>query len=205
MTRPILFDIDGTLVNTNMLKLQTSSALAGLLKLSSTTMSQVVDDYVHSLPHPHDFHPRKLAEFLASRYATEAEIIYSTYCDYITPELLYADVLPALSGLASQYPLGVFSEGFTDFQTMKLERSGLLRLLDPHHLYIFPRKLEINLPSILPENALIVDDTDEALTVVRGTGFLGIRLDRDQSSLPDQIPTIATLTGLSPLLSSLQQ
>jgi FMN phosphatase YigB (HAD superfamily) len=194
----ILFDIDYTLYNTGHFIGLVNPLITSALNITPEILSQTLKDYLNTLTKSTDFLPADFLRILANNYSFSYQKLHDIY---FKPELykssLFPDTIPALQKLSPDFTLGIYSEGFQDFQTAKLKNCEILDFFNPDYIFIHARKAEPEILKSLPENSVIVDDKPEIINEVKVDGRLTpVWLNRTDSSLFPGIRTLHSLTDL---------
>lgn len=198
----VLLDIDHTLINTNQLRLSITQALVQKLNLSVEQFVEAEKQYVSSLENRHDFNPQDYLSFLGQQLEVPtsqlSEVFFNTS---FYRSALFPEVVPALKDLVVNFTLGIYSEGFTDFQLAKLQHAGISGFFHKTHYYIFRRKLKPENISQLPQKSIIVDDNPTVIEVLRQAKTIRtIWINRQDMSQHQSVQTIHALDQLGKLL-----
>lgn len=197
----ILFDIDYTLINSQISKELRRERFSKLLGISEEDFSLTEKEYVKKDTGFTDFDPNEYVDFITNKYSVSREDISKIFFDDINfQRALYPDVIASLDKLRNNYSLGIFSEGMEDFQMMKLHRSDILKYFDPKLVFIHRRKLTGEVLSLLPEGCYIVDDNVFVVEALCKTGdckpiWLNRKKEATQLKCPE-IDEIANLEGV---------
>jgi phosphoglycolate phosphatase-like HAD superfamily hydrolase len=160
MKNLILFDIDDTLLNTELLKKLQPQTLANYLGISISNLTQTRTNYLNKLEKSSDFSINDYLKIVAKQHKKTLKELREVFLDKKNfRNCLYEDVQPVLKSLKkSGYKLGIFSEGFPEFQEHKLKVNKLEKFFDQQYLHILRRKLDNKMLSNLPNKTMIVDD-----------------------------------------------
>jgi len=162
--RIILFDIDGTLFDSKKFMNLVRVELASHLGVNENDVYKGVEDYYSYLSSNTDFNPHKLLEHLSGFFKTDEESLKSIFWDdKHYKEALYPETIKVLKNLQKKMDLGIFSQGFEDFQMHKLIASGILQYFNKKLYYISRKKLDNAFIKTLPNEAVVVDDRIEAV------------------------------------------
>lgn len=199
--RVLLFDFDGTLLNTGgLFQTLTQVELPKITGHSREEIEKAGQVYLETLSSMVDFDPDKFIESIATSTHTEFEIIKNVFYN---PELyknaVFPEVRDVIAEVAQRYPIGIFSQGVVSWQKHKLDLAGLTELFDPKLMFITPRKTTATYLATLPKPCIIVDDNTEVITRLQHEPDIApIFIDRImQSTNPN---TIHSLTGLLTLI-----
>lgn len=140
--RIILFDIDLTLINTDEYRERSLTALASYTHKSIGEVEIAREQYINSLQTTKDFHPKELAKWMSMALGNNMEkLLDQIWNKDILSGLVYEEVEIALEMLSEENTLGIYSEGFDDFQKLKLEANGLTKYFNPKWVFITRKKL----------------------------------------------------------------
>jgi len=178
-TNLILFDIDKTLFDTSRFIAGAEQRLQELTHLSAEDIALLKTSYGQTLDKYTDFDPWKFCTYVAESLNKDPQQLIKAYIDTnLFPTLLYEDVKPELTKLATTHTLGVFSEGVEKWQELKLSAGKIIDLFDPNHIYISRRKTASEYLSSLPE-AVVLDDNNQVISeLVKYPQFTIIQMDR---------------------------
>ena len=164
----ILFDIDYTLYNTRHFIELVNPLIMSALNITPEELSQTLKDYLNTLAKSTDFLPEDFLRILANNYSYSYQKLHDIY---FSPELykssLFPDTVPALQKLYPDFNLGIFSEGFPDFQTLKLKNSGILGYFDTKYIFIYNRKTDLKILRSLPADTTILDDKSDVIQTIK--------------------------------------
>lgn len=156
----ILFDIDYTLIDTDVIKKNVLTYLCTNFEVDINTAVATRNAYLHGLDSSSDLDHSELIKHFSKKFDQKLKVsrkdIYKS--SVVFANTTYADVRPALNKLSSRCRLGIYSEGFMKFQRAKLEMNGLIDFFDPELMFIKRRKLDPEVVSSLPSGSIVVDD-----------------------------------------------
>ena len=156
----ILFDIDGTIFNSDQLANFFWPKFLDIFRTDKKTLDKVVNQYFLTLETGTDFNPNDFLSNLASTFQVSKKIIEKVfYSKEIYIKCIYPEVKSVLEKLQKEYILGIFSEGFNEFQSKKLKLTELMGYFETKYVFIFRRKLSEENLKILPSNSLIIDNS----------------------------------------------
>ncbi len=156
MPKTVLFDLDGTLWNPRKLVTLFGEALHRSYRLSSGDHTAFLAEYLSTLADSTHFSPDSYIVFLCARLRdrgvpVEERELAATFFDRASfVSALYPEVLPVLEKLQKDTSLGIFSQGFSDFQLMKLQLSGIFSFFEIEKLFISSDKLDPTYRRVLP-------------------------------------------------------
>lgn len=200
----ILFDVDKTLIDTNLLiKSQVYLELQKLLNISTQELEQRELLYQNSLEKYTDFEPLSFIKSV-SQQDDVTELASKTILNRTFHEqAVYDDVIPTLAELSEQYTLGVFSEANLNWQRQKLELSGLHHFFAPEFIFIWRRKTAPEQLAQLPSPVTIIDDNTEVITALQTVpSITPIWINRLDKPAISSVATISTLLELKNVLPS---
>ena len=194
----ILFDIDLTLFDADLFRLNVYPRLAEAIKISLPEFNETLASYTNALEKSSDFLPNRFLRHIAKAHSFPFQQLYDTYFHPRNfKDALYPDTLPALQQLCSPYNLGIYSEGYEDFQTTKLRLSGILDYFDPDLIYIHRRKIDPSFLNSLPNQTLIVDDRLKVIDNLNPhSNTTPVWLNRKDNTTHPTAKTIHSLTEL---------
>lgn len=197
----ILFDIDGTLINTKSMAKIFCEKIATESNINLEKIIQLRDEYITTLEYSTDYHPNELVNFInkkTNKKLNPEEIFFKEKDIY--KKYIFDDAFNVLDKLKDNYKLGIFSEGFDDYQGRKI--SPLIDLLDKDQIFISRRKLDNSFLEKLPKGAIIIDDRKEVVEKLRDFGgFKVFWLDRkNEQEKIDGITKIKDLIELEKLI-----
>lgn len=193
----ILFDIDGTLINTKSMAKIFCEKIATESNINLEKIIQLRDEYITTLEYSTDYHPNELVNFInkkTNKKLNPEEIFFKEKDIY--KKYIFDDAFNVLDKLKDNYKLGIFSEGFADYQGKKI--SPLIKKLDKDMIFITRRKLSDNFLKMLPKGMIIVDDKKKVVEKLRDFGGFEIFwLNRNQDKEKiDGVKEIKDLTEL---------
>ncbi len=199
MNQLILFDIDLTLINTDLLKKLQIKSLALKLNTTEEKVLEVGKSYFRTLKSSVDFKPEGMTSHLSREFEFKQEkllkVFYSKRSDY--RKSLFKDTTRVLKELSSHYPLGIFSEGHKKFQLTKLKFSNIYKYFSQDHIYIFKRKgTEKALDQIPPKSIIVEDRKEHVGKIARHGDLIPIWLNRKDEKMNKSITTINKLSNL---------
>jgi len=197
----IYFDIDSTLFTTGVfMQTKIFSAIEALLGVSNKELQQANPGYFDSLEKGTDFNFKEYSAFLAATFGKgERQVLEKEITSFFLDRkryagMVYPEVVETLQLLSQKgHTLGIFSEGFTNFQTNKISFADLLPFFDPNKIHISRRKMQLEVLSLLDKNAVIVDDKTEYLVGLDQT-ITPLWINRYST---EKHPTIKTIHSLA--------
>lgn len=164
MRQKILFDVDYTLIDTAKFKENFKRKITGLLDISFEDFLLAEQDYVKKDCGFTDFVPQDYIDFISDKFNFDKLMIAEAFFnDENFSNIVFPDVYPSLEILSKMYDLGIFSEGFKEFQLLKLRKTGLFDFFDENLIFIFRRKLTESNLKLLPQECFVVDDNIESI------------------------------------------
>ncbi len=159
----IFFDIDSTLIDTKWLITErVLPAMATAAAVGDDTFQALVDRYYQTLEDSTDFNPWDLIAFISTHSATDRKKLEAAYFDPVHFQAaLYDDVVPTLEKLSSdpEYTLGLYSQGYREYQLQKLELGGVKKYFPDEDLQIIARrKSATDVLERIPEGSVVIDD-----------------------------------------------
>ncbi|OGJ37659.1 MAG: hypothetical protein A2383_04055 [Candidatus Pacebacteria bacterium RIFOXYB1_FULL_39_46] len=202
----ILFDIDRTLFNTPLFVDKQLQKLTQTLDTDSQKLQKNFQSYLASLTDTTHFSPDNFTTYLAKYYQHDVKKVREAfYHSSNFDSTLYPEVKEVLQKLQQDgYTLGIFSQGFIDFQLKKLTENNLLDFFDPQHRYILREKADPKLIENLPENTVIIDDKITIITFLeRFPHIIPLHIVREPEK-PIGEYTLLNLQSLFPILAQLR-
>ena len=190
----IYFDIDSTVFMTKMFtKTRIDPAVQEILGISVEQLAEINDRYYATLTKGTDFNFNEYARFISEDSATVEAITRLFTEKKLYKGMVYPDVEPILQLLKDRGDtIGIYSEGFQDYQMYKLQHTEILPFFDANHMHIARRKQTDEVVAKLEDGALIIDDKLEYLqTVPESCTPLWIQRNENEG-----VPTIATIRSL---------
>lgn len=205
MSRIILFDIDYTLLDTDILKKIHFSQIKNILGVKSVTLSRLFAKYVNSLDDTCDFNPDDIIRMLSDKFKIDEEELEEVFYD--NPESyrrsLYSGVSELLEALDDS-TLGIYSEGSKKFQMVKISQTGISKYFSLNHIYIFRRKSLMSALAKLPQRAVVVDDNlDRIITLKKHTNLQPVWINRKNDRKGKGIKTVSSFSELSGVFDEL--
>ena len=184
----VYFDIDSTLFTTALfMKTRINEQLVEVLGVSSEQLQQASDAYYQTIEKGTDFNYHDYAAFLADYFSdvggrgnvAQIEGLFETQSLY--EGMVYPEVASVLQTLRERgVVMGIYSEGFTDLQTNKLQYTGILEYFDSNHIHMSRRKKQIEVLQKLETPSLFIDDKLEYLQDLPD-GIKPILIDREST------------------------
>jgi len=161
----LLFDIDHTLIDTNKLRQLISAELIKALNIQRQEFEEAEIKYTKRLNYKNDFNPQDYLTVLSIELEAEFRVLSSIFFEKesLYRRSLYHETSKVIELLSKSFRLGIFSEGFTSFQSLKLSNSGINRYFDKGLKYIFRRKLSPESISKLSKPVVVIDDSREVV------------------------------------------
>jgi len=199
----ILFDIDHTLINTDIIKKKTINDICKYFKVDEDKVKKAKDKYINSLNYVNDLNPNEMLEAIGEELnlsLIDLKKIY--YNPKIFLESIYPETIRTLKSVDKEkYVLGIYSEGWDFFQKYKLESTGLIKFFEENWIYILRRKIEKNV-ALLPNLTMIVDDNIEVINELKKKkNIIPIWLNRKNKTIDKTIKTIFDLEQLLEIIN----
>ncbi len=168
MKKVIYFDIDRTLVDSVMIRELTRNGMCRELNLNRETINKIIDEYVSTLDNKNDFNREEMLKHISLKTGVRYDLLKNAHDKpkyYV--DALFDDVIPTLTKLKNDgCSLGIFSEGFTDYQMDKLKLSGIYKFFDEDKIIIVRKKLREDVVEKLGE-AIVIDDWVEVIDYLK--------------------------------------
>ena len=203
MDKVILFDMDRTIFNTNLLIRNIKNLIASTLNISEEKTEKTINNYLSSLPENFHF---DFSSMLKKFNPTE-DTFKNLLSDCQNNSSLYPaypDTIPTLKLLKRKgLQIGIFSEGNPQFQLLKFKHMRIEKFTNKDLLFIRKNKKDKKFLNQLPKDSIIVDDKKEIVEMLSKTGkFNPIQIKRERNSLKPNIhnqspyPIISSLTEI---------
>lgn len=195
----ILFDIDGTLFDSKKFAADAWTLISKNFDIPFLKLREVIDSYYLSLGDKTKFNPKDLISAISKQLNADKNSMWKIFWENkgLYGDAIFYDTLGALNFAKKNFNVGVFSQGFFDFQKHKLEMMGVLDYFNPELLFVTTDKSQDKFLKTLPENSIIIEDTYEVVTKL--SEFKPIWINRNSDENDPDIPTIHSLTGLEAL------
>lgn len=195
---PIFFDIDGTLVDAEKFGKSIRTSFMKVLKVDEEELARAIADYYAALESTTDFNPKDIVVHISKRYGIDPILLDNVFWkeDKHYKEALYPEVITVLEKLSKENALGIFSQGFEEFQRHKLNASGIISFFKEENIFIYRRKLSDEATGSLPRTATVIDDNHEV--VLKLSDYVGaIWMNRRTEDDDAQVKTIHSLSELT--------
>ena len=205
MEKPILFDFDDTLFSKTEFKKKFNQGLAESCGETPERISDLMSDYIKELRNSDDFRLNEFTQYLGEKTGKK-ECFDRFKID--NPEMysssLFDETIVTLDELKKTYDnLGIFTQGFDDFQNTKINGSGIRKFFDEKYIYIGRNKLDPEFLEKIPDGSTIIDDKKSVVEALKNTGrFDVIWINRKDDEKMDGVTTIKNLTELTDLITS---
>jgi len=197
MSQIILFDIDNTLIDTSNLSSQIDEQIISNFSIPRDNFIWAKDEYYSQIKVPTRFNPQNYCAHIATSFDLDLEKIETIFNQskyYINS--LFPDTKLGLSKLSLDYTLGIFSEGYEDFQLKKLKLSDIYSYFNPNLIFVFRDKLKESNLTKLPTGSLIVDDKESVVEKILNIKNLSILYINRESKIINKT-NIVTINNLA--------
>lgn len=153
----ILFDFDKTVSDTNGFVEKFSQALYKQFGITQENVITILNEYNATLDSTTDFRPEDFSQAINKKTGVDINLIHENIFD---PKNfpIFEEVEHVLMELSANNTLGIFSEGFGDWQKKKIKLSGIGDFFDQNFIVIERRKLSPESISRIPNKAVVIDD-----------------------------------------------
>lgn len=198
MSQIILFDIDKTIFGSNSLSQYFAVEVSKRAKMDIGKVTEIMSTYRSTLESYTDFNPTDFLNHFADSSKEDIDLLKKIfYNKRIYKQSLYPETKFILKKLKQNFKLGIFSEGFTDYQMSKLTNSEIIDFFNSEYIFIKRRKLNENVLNELPKNSIIIDDKEEVVEKLFSTQkFNPIWINRKDKRKKENIRTIKNLKEL---------
>jgi FMN phosphatase YigB (HAD superfamily) len=197
MSDLILFDIDGTLFNSNHFGKLIRAEFIKILGVEEDNLVRTIADYYAALEHYSDFDPETITDFVAKRYTVDKKLLDEVFWgeDVIYKESLYEETIDVLNKLHKTSTLGIFSQGNSALQDRKLKACGIIKYFKEDYIFVRTRKLSDEAIALLPREAMVVDDNHDVIVTI--SSFVkAVWINRRTEDRDPKVKTIHSLTEL---------
>lgn len=202
MKKIIYFDIDNTLINTRILARLFYEKMAKETGLSIEKIIEIQKNYASGLESHTDFYPNDLIEHIGKTIGGKSfnfKNIFDNETFY--KQALFSETIEILKELKNDYLLGIYSEGFEDYQTRKLILSGIIDYFNKDLMIIKRRKLENNSVSEIKNGSIVVDDNKEVIEALNKFDNFGtVWINRKNETMVEDVKAIENLFDLKRFL-----
>jgi len=199
----ILFDWDDTLFSKNEYKKRLSEDIAKVCNISAEDAWKLEEEYFESLDKSGDFRIDNFLQFISEKSKKKIDLSYFvTNNSDIYSGAVFPEVIHVLNQLKNDFILGIYSQGFSDLQKIKIELSGIKDYFDKKLIYINNDKLDSKFIEKIPNGATVIDDKKvviETLASARPDLQLLWINRKDEEKL--NTPKIRTIKNLDELLT----
>lgn len=194
----ILFDIDYTLINTDVIKVETIENISQYFSTTTEIINIAKNKYIELLSYVNDLNPNDMLDFIGNELHLPVAKLKSIFYDSkIYKKSVYLETPKILEKInRDKYEIGIYSEGWEFFQRHKLETTGLIKYFDEKLIYISRRKRAEEFVISLPE-CTIIDDTVEVINNLQNfPQITPIWLNRIDKRKHGKVRTIYSLSEL---------
>lgn len=193
----ILFDIDGTLFNTEKFGKLIRARFIDIIGIEEEDLIRANADYYAELPDSTDFNAHDITTFIAGRFGIDTSLLDEVFWgnDKIYKDSLYDEADEVLSKLSQDKALGAYSQGFEKLQNRKLEASGIANYFDNKYKFFHRRKTTDEAIALLPKNSIVIDDNHDVVQKI-APFVTPVWINRRTEDRDSDIKTIHNLTEL---------
>lgn len=199
----ILFDWDDTLFSKQKFIKNLCENLGKECDSNAQKIEDIEKEYVNSLNKSGDFRMEGFLNYLENKVNNKFKLEH-----FISNKLeiysrsLFEDTVSVLSELRNNFDIGIYSQGYEDFQKTKIESSGIKKFFDDHLIYIDKDKLNPAFIQQLPTGATIIDDKKEVIEELKTSNrFNLIWINRKNEENIEGVKTIRSLKEVVSLIS----
>ncbi len=193
------FDIDSTLFNTpQFAHKHLRPLLLERLGLTEEHLLGAEQVYRYTLQKATDFDFVAYCGVLAKAGGVSVEVLLELFAlREIYADCLYPEVFAVLTHLQKHgVGLGIYSEGFTEFQRRKLQFTGIIDFFIPEEVHIARRKLDTQVIAKLATGSVVIDDNLEYIDGLISSAVTPVWLNRVDDTKHSSAKTITNLTQL---------
>lgn len=159
----ILFDWDDTLFSKAEYKKNLRSNLSRICGISEEEALKTEGEYFKSLEKSGDFQIENFVKTFEDKFGKKIELNdFETDKLKIYSKSLFPETIPVLEKLQTNFKLGIFTQGSTFLQKIKIKSSGIEEFFDKDLIFIAKDKLDPDFLKKIP-NATVVDDKKEVV------------------------------------------
>jgi len=194
----ILFDIDDTLIEVHRMSKMLYQQMANKAGITLEEVVAAKERYKLTIEKTSDYKPDDLMVFVYHDLKTETSKQINPFAERKNyKESLFPEVKTVLEKLKKNYILGIFSEGFMEYQSDKIKLSGLNKFFDKNLIFIERRKTNPESIKKLPIGSIIVDDRKEVIEKLKQAGsFKLIWINRNTDETIKGVTTIRNFIEL---------
>jgi phosphoglycolate phosphatase-like HAD superfamily hydrolase len=195
----ILFDFDKTVSDTNGFVKKFSQSLYKKFNISGETVVNILQEYNATLESTTDFRPEGFSRAISEKTGIDINLIQKNVFD---PKNfpIFEEVRNVLAKLSINNRLGIFSEGFNDWQKNKIKMSNILGFFEESLMIIERRKLSPESIKKIPNGVIVIDDKRIVIETLANTrpdlNLVWINRLTDEKIETTQIRTIKNLNEL---------
>lgn len=201
----ILFDIDETLMGLDKMAVMFYEKLAKQLGITTEKIIELKEQYKKTLNQSGDYLHSNLILFLKEITGNNGKEIEDPFEDKENyKKSLHPEVKENVKKLSKNFRLGVYSEGFYEYQKKKVYWSGIGDFFDEKLIFITQNKSDPEFLKILPEGAIIIDDKKSKIEKLKEAGrFNLVWINRKDDEVMDDVKTVKDLNEFADLLKQL--
>lgn len=160
----IYFDIDRTLIDAVKIRENTRTEIARESGLSREKVEEYINEYVSTLAHKNGYSYMEMLKHLSLKSGINFEILKQAHDKPANfSDSLYDDTILTLTKLKENNNiLGIYSEGWDDYQLNKLKLSGIYKFFDSDKIIISRNKSVFKLVEQMGQ-AIVIDDWPEVI------------------------------------------
>ena len=158
----ILFDFDKTISDTNGFVEKFCFELNRLFSISEEVVLTTLKEYTSRLESTTDFRPKDFVVEINKKSGVKTNSLEEVIFDPKNHPL-FEETFGVLTELFKNNVLGIFSEGFENWQKKKIQLEGIWNFFDPKLMIIERRKLLPESINKIPNGAIVVDDKKEVI------------------------------------------
>ncbi len=201
----ILFDIDETLMGLDKMAVMFYEKLAKQLEVTTEEIIELKEQYKLTLNKSGDYLHSNLILFLKEITGKKEKEIEDPFEDKENyKKSLHPEVKENIEKISKDFRIGVYSEGFYEYQKKKVFWSGIGDFFDEELIFITQNKSDPEFLKTLPEGAIIIDDKKEKIQKLKEAGrFNFVWINRKNDEVMDDVKTVKNLNEFADLLGQL--
>ena len=193
----VLFDVDRTLIDADAIENMIYQKISEQTGLDVNDLKKIKDKYRENLS---GYSVESLIDHISEITGTNLDVLKEYLNDKsIFKKYIYGDVEKTLEMLKDNFDLGIFSDGFYEYQTKKI--SSILKYFNKDLIFVTDGKLNYEYLNKLPKNAIIIDDLTKVIEKLKSdTRFKLIWINRITDEKIRGVTTIKNLGELVDLI-----
>lgn len=166
----ILFDIDRTLFDADLFEEMIYQEISKATGLKKEKINEMRIEFRSKLA---GYLVNDLIDYISQKSKTNLDFLKERLNDKITyKKYIFNEIETILNNLEKNNYLGIFSNGFYDYQTKKI--SSILNFFEKEFIFITDGKLENSFLKKIPKGAIIIDDDRDIVQNLKNLNVFNI-------------------------------